>query len=354
MANNTNNNRRTDGRSAYTFKIVKNNESIAAYVGQVTGFTLKSREPILHPGKDGKADWAESSISTNDSVAAIFAQADGSYKDGTTYDDNPFLNLAAFSGLGKRVMEIVPGTRVAVSGEITKSEYNKNDGTPAVGYRLLADSVQLLGDGASLNRWCAIRTQSWEDKTYPKVSGLMAEVTKVGQLGADKNGRPYLFVQVKIGLDPKELLDRAFGTWSKDKKYYKDGTATLVFNGKAAESRVDPANNGCLKVGQLLCVSGSVEVNDYQGKRYARVRVNRSLIAKQPDADAGDGTTASAASGDGDNGTPAAEPKKKGSTAKKAASQAAPKAPKEEPDVPPEEDSAGFGLGSEDEEDLPF
>lgn len=346
----TNNTTKT-GASAYTFmSIRKDNEE--PYVGMVTGFTLKSKDPVLHPEKDGKKEWVESSININDSVAAVFARAEGTYQQGAAYDENTFLTLAAFQGLGKRVMDIAKSTRVAVSGRITKSEYNKQDGTPAASYRLLADSVQILGDGASLNRFCAVQTQVYDGKQYPKVSGLMAEVTKVGQLGSDKNSRAYVFVQAKIALDARELMDRAFGTWSKDKSYYKDSTITLVYNGKAAETRMDPNSPNCLKVGQLLCVSGTVDKNDYQGKTYCRVRVNRSLIAKNVDEGAAPTTNGASAAAATENEEPAVPAANKGKGRKKAAASA----PAPEPDVPNTATAAeSFAdLGSEDEEDLPF
>lgn len=325
----------------YTYGAIRQDKEVP-YIGFGVGWTPKAKSPILHPAEGNKKEWVENSINTQTSVAELFARANGDYKEGETYDDNPFLTMAAFQGTGKHLSEVAPGTRIAVAGPLSKSDWTaKKDGSKHTTFRVLVDAMQILGDGATLNRFCGFSTRVYQDRTFGMVNLLMAKVTKVGDLGTDRNGRSYLFVQAETAIDGTEILDRANGTWSKEKSYYKSGRITLVFSGKAAESRANT-----LKEGQLLCVTGMVERNEYQGKVYCRVRVDRAIVC---------GDT-SASGGKADGGKTA--PKK---TAPKKAAPAEPDTPDvpdtpdagDDPDAAPPVDD--FGLGEEDgDDDLPF
>lgn len=325
----------------YVYQAARNQETVP-YVGFGVGWTPKAKGAILHPAENGKKEWVENSLNVQESVEGLFARANDNFQENKNYDENPFLTMAAFQGTGKHLSEIANGTRIAVAGPISKSEWTaKKDGSKHVSYRVLVDALQILGDGATLNRFCGFSTRIYQDRTFGMVNLLMAKVTKIGDLGTDRNGRSYLFVQAETAIDGTEILDRANGTWNKDKSYYKSGRITLVFSGKAAESR---ANS--LQEGQLLCVTGMVERNEYQGKVYCRVRVDRAIICGEAPASS-------------DNGNGKAAPKK--AATKKAASKPdttdaadAPEVPEDNGEAAPSEPHVDdFGLGDEDDE-LPF
>lgn len=219
------------------------------------------------------------SIGIGRSAFALLALAEGTYDKDAKYPDNPFVELAAFGDVAKRMAELGKGVRIVVTGKLSKRTWKDKANADRESVQIQVSEFAVLsckaapkGEGAktTVPATNQFTKKDGEEVLRPVACLVSGTIYNVDELGTAPSGNSYLHFNMFAQEPAEKVLDKARGVDTADKEY--DPKRTLIRC--SAFGRQAEALAKLLKKGMQVVVSGNVTDNVFEGKTSVQMTVN--------------------------------------------------------------------------------
>lgn len=219
------------------------------------------------------------SIGVGRSAFALFALGEGTYDKTAQYPENNFVEISAFNGVAERMAELPKGTRIVVSGKMSKRTWKDKAGAEHEGITVDVDDFAVLSCKAHDKGVPAKATvpatnmytnKAGEEKALPVACLVSGNLFSVDELGTGASGNAYLHFSIFAQEPAQKVLDKARGVDISGKEYEeKRNLIRCSVFGRQAEAMAK-----LLKKGMAVAVSGTVSENVFEGKSSVQMSVN--------------------------------------------------------------------------------